>query len=66
LSKEQSCRMVKVLSQERNVVMRTFQEKVFGLGSAEINRPLQAALVTGLSFILGATIPILPYMISWA
>jgi predicted membrane protein (TIGR00267 family) len=64
LSKEQSYRMVKVLSQERNVFMRTFQEKVFGLGSAEINRPLQAALVMGLSFIVGATIPMLPYMIS--
>jgi vacuolar iron transporter family protein len=64
LSKEQSYRMVKVLSQQRNVFMRTFQEKVFGLGSAEINRPLQAALVMGLSFIMGATIPILPYMIS--
>ena len=63
LSKEQSYRMVKVLSQERNVFMRTFQEKVFGLGSAEINRPLQAALVMGLSFIVGATIPILPYLI---
>jgi predicted membrane protein (TIGR00267 family) len=64
LSKEQSYRMVKVLSQEQNVFMRTFQEKVFGLGSAEINRPLQAALVMGLSFIVGATIPILPYLIS--
>jgi vacuolar iron transporter family protein len=64
LSKEQSYRMVKVLSQQRNVFMRTFQEKVFGLGSAEINRPLQAALVMGLSFILGATIPMIPYMIS--
>jgi vacuolar iron transporter family protein len=63
LSKEQSYRMVKVLSQERNVFMRTFQEKVFGLGSAEINRPLQAALVMGLSFIVGAIVPILPYMI---
>ena len=64
LNKEQSYRMVKVLSQERNVFMRTFQEKVFGLGSAEINRPLQAALVMGLSFIVGAVIPIVPYLIS--
>jgi VIT1/CCC1 family predicted Fe2+/Mn2+ transporter len=63
LSKEQSYRLVKVLSQQRNVFMRTFQEKVFGLGSAEINRPLQAALVMGLSFTMGATIPILPYLI---
>jgi len=64
LSKEQSYRMVKVLLQQRNVFLRTFQEKVFGLGSAEINRPLQAALIMGLSFIFGAIIPIVPYTIT--
>jgi VIT1/CCC1 family predicted Fe2+/Mn2+ transporter len=63
LSKEQGYRMVKLLIQQRNVFLRTFQEKVFGLGSAEINRPLQAALIMGLSFIVGAIIPILPYMV---
>ncbi len=63
LSKEQSYRMVKILIQERNVFMRTFQEKVFGLGSAKINQPLGAALVMGLSFIVGAIIPIVPYVI---
>jgi VIT1/CCC1 family predicted Fe2+/Mn2+ transporter len=63
LSKEQSYQMVKVLIQQRNVFLRTFQEKVFGLGSAEINRPLQAAMIMGLSFILGAIIPIVPYII---
>ena len=64
LSKEQSYQMVKVLIQQRNVFLRTFQEKVFGLGSAEINRPLQAALIMGLSFVVGAIIPIIPYMIT--
>ena len=63
MSKEQSYRMVKLLVQERNVFLRTFQEKVFGLGSAEINRPIQAALIMGLSFIVGAMIPLAPYMI---
>ena len=61
-SKEQSYRMVKVLLLERNVFLRTFQEKVFGLGSAEINQPLKAALVMGLSFIVGAIIPIVPFI----
>jgi predicted membrane protein (TIGR00267 family) len=61
LSKEQSYRMVKALLLERNVFLRTFQEKVFGLGSAEINQPVKAALVMGLSFIVGAVIPIVPY-----
>ena len=65
LSREHSYQMVKVLIQQRNVFLRTFQEKVFGLGSAEINRPLQAALIMGLSFILGAIVPILPYMFSF-
>jgi predicted membrane protein (TIGR00267 family) len=45
------------------VFVRTFQEKVFGLGSAEINRPIQAAFVMALSFVLGALVPIFPYLI---
>src|SRR5205809_6609911 len=63
LSKEHSYRMVKVLSQQQYVFLRTFQEKVFGLGSAEINRPLQAALIMGVSFMFGAVIPIVPYTV---
>jgi len=63
LRREQSYRIVKLLTQEEKVFLRTFQEKVFGLGAAEINRPLQAALVMGLSFIVGALIPLLPYFI---
>jgi predicted membrane protein (TIGR00267 family) len=63
LSKEHSYRLVKVLLQERNVFLRTFQEKVFGLGSAEINQPLKACMVMGLSFTVGAIVPILPYLL---
>jgi len=63
LKKEQGYRIVKLLAEEEQVFLRTFQEKVFGLGTAEINRPLQAALVMGLSFVVGALIPLLPYLI---
>ena len=62
LSKEQSYRMVRVLLAERGLFLRTFQEKVFGLGSAEINQPFKAALVMGASFVVGAIIPLLPYV----
>ena len=62
LKREQGYHIVKVLAQEKRVFLRTFQEKVFGLGTAEINRPLQAAQVMGLSFIVGALIPLLPYL----
>ena len=63
LKKEQSYRIVKLLAQEEGVFLRTFQEKVFGLGTAEINRPVQAALVMGGSFVVGALIPLLPYLV---
>ena len=62
LSKEHSYRLVKVLLQERSVFLRTFQEKVFGLGSAEVNQPIAAALVMGFSFVVGAFVPISPYI----
>lgn len=63
LKKEQGYRIVKLLAQEEKVFLRTFQEKVFGLGAAEINRPVQAALVMGVSFAVGALIPLLPYLV---
>jgi VIT1/CCC1 family predicted Fe2+/Mn2+ transporter len=63
LPREQSYSIVKLLLRQQEVFLRTFQEKVFGLGSAEINRPLQAALVMAASFIVGALIPIVPYFV---
>jgi len=63
LSREQSYGLVKLLLNEQQVFLRTFREKVFGLGSAELNRPFQAALVMGLSFAVGSLVPIVPYLI---
>src|SRR5262245_43510696 len=63
LPREQGYSVVKLLLRQQEVFLRTFQEKVFGLGSAEINRPLQAALVMAASFIVGALIPIVPYFV---
>jgi len=62
LTREQSYGVVKQLLRQEHVFLRTFQEKVFGLGSAELNQPLKAALVMGLSFIIGAAIPMAPYL----
>jgi vacuolar iron transporter family protein len=63
LPREQGYSIVKLLLRQQEVFLRTFQEKVFGLGSAQINRPLQAALVMAASFIMGALIPIVPYVV---
>lgn len=62
LSRAQSYGIVKQLLQQEQVFLRTFQEKVFGLGSAEINQPLKGACVMAASFICGAMIPILPFL----
>ena len=61
LPKEQSYRLVKLLNEEKSVFLRTFQEKVFGLGTAEINRPFQGAMVMAMSFVVGALVPLVPY-----
>ncbi len=63
LAREQSYNIVKTLLRQEQVFLRTFQEKVFGLGTAEINRPMQAALVMAASFIIGALVPILPFLV---
>lgn len=62
LSRQQSYGIVKQLLQQEQVFLRTFQEKVFGLGSADINQPFKGALVMATSFICGAFIPILPFL----
>jgi len=40
----------------------TFQEKVLGLGSADVNNPVKGALVMALSFVVGGVIPVLPFV----
>lgn len=63
LPREASFRIVKLLHQEKAVFITTFQEKVLGLGTADVNRPLKAALVMALSFILGGVIPLTPFFV---
>jgi VIT1/CCC1 family predicted Fe2+/Mn2+ transporter len=63
LTREQSYGIVKQLLRQEQVFLRTFQEKVFGIGSAELNQPLKAAMVMGLSFMIGALLPIVPYFL---
>jgi predicted membrane protein (TIGR00267 family) len=60
-SRETSYRIVKLLHNEKSVFVKTFQEKVLGLGTADISNPIKGALVMAFSFILGALIPMLPY-----
>ncbi len=63
LPKERAYRVVRLLQEEEKAFFKTFQEKVLGLGSLEIRQPLTDALVIGLSFAVGAFIPLLPYLL---
>jgi VIT1/CCC1 family predicted Fe2+/Mn2+ transporter len=62
LTREAAYRIVKLLDEHRSVFVTTFQEKVLGLGSADVNNPLKGALVMALSFIVGGAIPVLPFL----
>lgn len=63
LSREASYRIVKLLHEEKSVFVSTFQEKVLGLGSADVNNPIKASLVMAVSFVLGGLIPVLPFFV---
>jgi len=62
LARETSYRIVKLLHEQRSVFVATFQEKVLGLGSADVNNPLKGALVMALSFVFGGAVPVLPFV----
>ena len=51
------------MSRNQDLLLRTVQEKVLGLGSADISQPVKAGVVMFLSFVIGAAIPLLPYLL---
>lgn len=63
LDRASAYRVVKIFSQRQDLLLRTVQEKVLGLGSADISQPLQAGLVMFLSFLIGAAIPLAPFFL---
>jgi len=54
---------VKIISGNQSLLLRTVQEKVLGLGSADISQPVKASLVMFVSFMIGAAIPLLPFLL---
>jgi len=64
LPRESAYRVVRLLQPRPDILLQTYHEKVLGLGRAEINRPIQAALVMGASFSVGSVIPLVPYVLA--
>lgn len=63
LDKPAAYRTVQMISKREDLLLRTVQEKVLGLGSADISQPVKAATTMFLSFIVGALFPVFPYLI---
>lgn len=64
LTREAAYRIVGLMHQQKSVFVATFQEKVLGLGSADVNNPIQGAIVMALSFIVGGVIPLAPFLLA--
>ncbi len=64
LPRENAYRVVRLMQPNPEIILHTYHEKVLGLGRAEINRPIQAALVMGASFTVGSIIPLVPYVLA--
>jgi VIT1/CCC1 family predicted Fe2+/Mn2+ transporter len=69
LDRPSAYRVVQTLAGRPDLLLRTVQEKVLGLGSAELAHPLKAGTVMFLSFVVGSAVPLLPYLLGvggWA
>jgi VIT1/CCC1 family predicted Fe2+/Mn2+ transporter len=64
LDRPSAYRVVQIFSRHRELLLRTVQEKVLGLGSADISQPVKAGLVMFLSFVVGAAIPLAPLVLA--
>jgi VIT1/CCC1 family predicted Fe2+/Mn2+ transporter len=62
LDREAAYRVVQAISQRQDLLLRTVQEKVLGLGTADISQPFKAAIVMFLSFLVGCVCPVSPYL----
>jgi VIT1/CCC1 family predicted Fe2+/Mn2+ transporter len=62
LERPAAYRVVQILSRREDLLLRTVQEKVLGLGTADLSHPVKAAVVMYISFMLGAAVPLLPFL----
>lgn len=63
LSREGAYRIVRLLSTSPKALASTAEAKMFGLSSATLGRPALDGIVMGIAFLVGAVVPLLPYML---
>ncbi len=63
LSREAGYRIVRLLSTAPRALESTAEAKMFGLGGPMMGRPALDGVVMGIAFLVGALVPLLPYML---
>jgi vacuolar iron transporter family protein len=63
LGREASYRVVKLLSTAPEALTKTAEEKVYGIGENLISDPIIDGIVMGFAFVVGALVPLLPFVI---
>ena len=63
LTEEEAIAITETMAKNEDVLLRTVIEKELGLSLDTVNVPWKDALVMGVSFVIGATVPIFPYLI---
>jgi vacuolar iron transporter family protein len=63
LTREAAYRIVQLLSSSPKALASTAEAKMFGLGGAMLGNPALDGVVMGIAFLVGALVPLLPYML---
>jgi len=63
LSREAAYRIVQLLGTSPEALSSTAEAKMFGLGGAIIGNPVLDGCVMGIAFLVGALVPLLPYIL---
>src|SRR3972149_4006239 len=63
LDRPSAYRVVQMIARDRDLLLRTGQEKVLGLAPADIPHPVKAGTVMFLSCACGAAVPLLPFLL---
>ena len=59
---EEASHLADEISQDKELWLRTLIEKELGISPDETSNPIKDGLVMGLSFVLAALVPIIPYL----
>lgn len=63
LSREAGYRVVKLLSTAPEALTRTAEQKVYGIGENLVSNPIIDGVVMGFAFVVGALVPLIPFVL---